>query len=111
MIYRQGVEELEDLRYWVEHSGDSSQNYDTLAAAKAEAVALIEEATSDETPTENPGDSEDPDTKDPVGSDGSAEPGSIGAFIEARKLMITAVSGCMGLGLVAAGSIKRDDDP
>jgi len=106
-IYRQGLEEMGDLRYWVEHGETSSTTYDSLKEAKAYAEEWIKAETSDETPTESPGEAESPTVGNPVNG---VDPDTIGAFLEAQRLLISAVTGSMGAGLFIIGSLRREDE-
>lgn len=115
---------MEEYRGWsiYRESGGSQRAYAVKGDAKTSYWRYITDLREyvdaleggEETPEsseEEPADTETGDTTEPEGTD-TTETGdpakTIGDVVEERKLLITAVSGFMGVGLVALGSLKEE---
>lgn len=112
-IYRQGLQELNDLRYWGELEGYKTPEFKDLTDAKKFIRARIEELSPAADPTEIA--SEDPAT--PVLEDsisGNPKPentrDTVGALVLQRRTMISAVLGTTGIGCLIYGTGRREEE-
>jgi len=113
LVYRQGLEELGTLKYWVEYGEERSLEYHTLEAAKAYAEEWIERVTA-------PASSEEPEVVEEAQAPAEVEapeqfpeetvPGTIGAILTAQKNVIAVSTGVLGVGLVLLGKGEEGED-
>lgn len=103
MIYRQGSE---TIRYWVEYDGTILEYFTTLddaqEYARLESDALAEELEEEQQDTEDP---ELDEELEPDAEDNS----TIGDILDARKILISGVTAALGLGFLALGSVRRQE--
>jgi len=99
-IYRQGLEELETLIYWAEDETgcQSSPEYDELQGARQYVYNIYAISEGD---TETPGNSTDPVTGEPIGSEYDPPGETVGDRLNAQKNLISGITAAIGIGLVA----------
>lgn len=98
-IYRQGRET--SLRYWVDFNGEVLQEFETLGGAEAYLKQLVEDAEETQL---------NPDTPGTLPDEPATGIDTLGDYLDSRKIVISAVSGGLGSGLVLIGSVKREEE-
>jgi len=105
LIYRQNTD---PVTYWVELDGTILEYFTSKQNAKVWVYDLVANQDTVEEPSENPETPQDIDQDtgvDPV----EEETETLGEYLNSQKLVITAISGTMGLGLVVLGSTRREE--
>lgn len=105
LIYR---ENTEPVKYWVELDGTILEYFTSKQDAKAWVYERVDNQGTVEETEENPETPQDIDQDtgvDPV----EAEAETLGEYLDSQKLMISVITGGLGVGCVVLGSIRREE--
>jgi len=100
-IYRQGYD---PVLYWAETEGLKSPTYTDLEKS----IQYVEEKLAAENPEIENDQQETPGYQDPL-PNGLPDGKSIGEQLNAKREMISMISGLLGLGFIAIGEAERSD--